>query len=195
MADLIVGSGPGVPSRVEVYDARTRKLVTTLSPFPAFRGGVSVSAGDVNGDRRADLIVGSGAGMRATVEVFDAHTGELLDSFSPFGNTFRGGVSVATVGARGETNVIVGSGPGTTAVVRLFAYKQHKPLWSFDAFSPTFTGGAAVGTLGGGGAPRLVVGAGAGGGSQVKVLDPATRQLTGTFLAAPGSAAVAVAGR
>jgi hypothetical protein len=190
-ADLVVGSGPGTASQVKVYDSATRTLVATISPFPrSFHGGVSVAAGDVDGDRKADLIVGPGPGTPAKVEVFDAVTHELRDSFSPFAPSFRGGVSVAAASARGRTNVIVGSGPGTTAIVRMFAYGQRSPLWSFDAFSPSFTGGAAVA---GGSAASLVVGTGAGGGSQVKVLDPTTRTLIGTFLAAPGSAAVAVA--
>jgi FG-GAP repeat protein len=193
-ADLIVGSGRGKASRVKVIDTVRHRLVSTLSPFPrSFRGGVSVAAGDVNGDHRADVIVGSGSGTRATVEVFDGATGELLDSFSPFARSFQGGVSVAAASTRGRTSVIVGTGPGPTAVVRVFVYGKRKPVWSFDAFAPTFTGGAAVAAGVGGSAPSLVVGAGAGGGSQVKVLDPATHKLTATFLAAPGSAAVTVA--
>jgi serralysin len=193
-ADLIVGSGRGKASRVKVYDNVKRRVVSIIAPFPrSFRGGVSVAAGDVNGDHRADVIVGSGSGARGTVEVFDGATGELLDSFSPFARSFQGGVSVAAASTRGGTSVIVGTGPGRTAVVRVFAYGKHKPVWSFDAFAPTFTGGAAVAAGVGGSAPSLVVGAGAGGGSQVKVLDPATHKLTATFLAAPGSAAVTVA--
>jgi hypothetical protein len=195
-AELIVGSGPGMTSEVKVYDTVTHKPIATLSPFPrSFHGGVSVAAGDVNGDRKADLIVGSGPGTPAKVEIFDAVTRELIDSFSPFAPSFRGGVSVAAASARGRANLIVGSGVGIPTVVRVFTYGTHTPLWSFDAFAPGFTGGAAVaaGTLAGGPGPSLVVGAGAGGGSQVKILDPSTRALIATFLGAPGSAAVAVA--
>src|SRR5262249_51447536 len=163
-------------------------------PVPRpFHGGVSVAAGDVNGDGKADVIVGSRSGMRATVEVFDGATGDLLDSFSPFASSFRGGISVAAASARRRTSVIVGTGPGPTAVVRVFAYGKRRPIWSFDAFSPPFTGGAAVAAGVVGSAPSLVVGAGPGGGSQVKVINPATHRLTATFLAAPGSAAVTVA--
>jgi hypothetical protein len=195
-ADLIVGSGPGMRSEVKVYDTVTHKPIATLSPFPpSFHGGVSVAAGDVNGDRKADLIVGSGAGTPAKLEIFDAVTRELIDSFSPFAPSFRGGVSVAAGSARGRANLIVGSGLGIPAVVRVFTYGTHTPLWSFDAFAPGFTGGTAVavGALAAGSGPSLVVGAGPGGGSQVKILDPSTRALIASFLGAPGSAAVAVA--
>jgi FG-GAP-like repeat/FG-GAP repeat len=194
-ADVVVGSGPGTPAQVKVYDSATRRSAIVLSPFArTFRGGVSVATADVNGDGHADLIAGSGAGMQATVAIFDGATTAPLDAFSPF-PSFRGGVSVTAARlAAGGPAVVVGSGSGTTAVVRAFAYGRHTPLWSVDAFAPTFTGGASVaaGVLGGSG-PSLVLGAGAGGGAQVKVLDGATHLLDATFLGAPGSAAVSVA--
>jgi hypothetical protein len=195
-ADVIVGSGPGMTTQVKVYNGATRKLVAAFSPFaPSFHGGVSVAAVDVNADRKADIVVGSGAGTPATVEVFDAATQLLLDSFSPFTPTFRDGVSVAAASLNGKPAVIVGSDPGTTAVVRAFAPKTHARLWSLDAFSPTFSGGAAVaaGVLADGSGPAVVLGAGAGGGSQIKILDGTTHRLLASFLGAPGSAAVSVA--
>src|SRR5207248_1678635 len=93
-ADLVVGSGPGMPAQVEVYAGATHKLFGTIRPFArSFRGGVTVAAGDVTGDRKAEIVVGSGSGMRATVDVFDASGQALLDSLSPFARTFRGGVT------------------------------------------------------------------------------------------------------
>jgi hypothetical protein len=195
-ADLIVGSGPGMTAQVKVYNEATRKLVAAISPFvSSFHSGVSVAGIDVNADKKADVVVGSGAGTPATVEVFDAATGVLLDSFSPFTPTFRDGVSVAAVSSKGKPHVIVGSGAGTTAVVRAFAYKTHAQLWSLDAFSSTFGGGVAVtaGALSDVAGPVVVVGAGEGGGSQVKVLDGTTHAVLASFLGAPGSAAVSVA--
>jgi hypothetical protein len=195
-ADVIVGSGPGMTTDVKVYNSATRRLIASFSPFTtAFHGGVSVAGIDVNADRKADIVVGPGAGTPATVEVFDAATRVLIDSFSPFAPSFRDGVSVAAAFLKGKADVIVGSGPGKTAVVRVVTYKTHARLWSVDAFSSTSNGGAAVaaGVLDGSSGPAVVVGAGAGGGSQVKVLDGTTHALRASFLGAPGSAAVSVA--
>jgi hypothetical protein len=167
-----------------------------FSPFTSsFHGGVSVAGIDVNADKKADIVVGPGAGTPATVEVFDAATGVLLDSFSPFTPTFRDGVSVAATSLKGKPYVIAGSGPGTTAVVRAFAYKTHARLWSLDAFSSTFSGGIAVaaGGLSDVAGPVVILGAGEGAGSQIKVLDGTTHATLASFLGAPGSAAVSVA--
>jgi hypothetical protein len=197
-ADLVVGNGPGPPAQVKVFDGRTRRLLTTLVPFGAsFRGGVSVAAGDVNGDGHADVIVGSGPGQPAQVQVFDGATGALLETLTPFGTSFTGGVAVAAgdVDGDGKADVIVGSGSGITAVVRVFRDATRTRLWSFDAFAPTFTGGVAVAVadLNHDGRADVVIGAGEGGGSQMKALDGKTHTALASVLAAPGSAALSVA--
>jgi hypothetical protein len=76
-ADLVVGAGFSGGPRVAVYEgasvtkATPTRLVNDFFALPdvAFRGGVSIDAGDVDGDGRADLIVGPGfgGGQRARV--------------------------------------------------------------------------------------------------------------------------------
>jgi FG-GAP-like repeat/FG-GAP repeat len=69
-AELLVGAGFGGGPRVAVYNGASiasavpARLVNDFFAMPelAFRGGVSIDAGDVDGDGRADLIVGPGFG-------------------------------------------------------------------------------------------------------------------------------------
>lgn len=76
-ADLLVGAGFGGGPRVAIYEglsvtqAKPTRVINDFFAIPdlAFRGGVSIDAGDVDGDGRADLIVGPGfgGGQRARV--------------------------------------------------------------------------------------------------------------------------------
>src|SRR5262249_9411868 len=62
-ADVVAGAGPGAPGgHVKVFDGATGSEIRSFFSFPGFDGGVTVAAGDVNGDHLADLIVGAGPG-------------------------------------------------------------------------------------------------------------------------------------
>ena len=67
----------------------------------AFRGGVFVACGDVDGDGRAEVITGAGAGGGSHVRIFAADGRSLgLDYMAYDGST--GGVRVAAVDVDGD---------------------------------------------------------------------------------------------
>lgn len=96
-ADLVVGAGFGGGPRVAIYDGTTvatanpTRLINDFFAIPdlAFRGGVSIDAGDVDGDGRPDLIVGPGFGGGQRTRVLSGmdimanqgHTAEPLADF------------------------------------------------------------------------------------------------------------------
>ena len=195
-ADLIVGSGPG-GGTVKVYDAASHRLLQVLMPFgPAYRAGVSVAAGALNGAGAVDVIVGSGPGSSARVKVLSGATGTLLETIAPFSASYTAGVSVAAgnLGGGPIADLVVATASGAPALVRVFAGLTTRRLLSFAPFPPSFMGGdtIAAADLNGDGRAELVVGSGAGGGAQVKVLDGVTGGLIASFLGASGSPAVAV---
>src|SRR4051812_2468817 len=71
----------------------TRETPASLSGV--FTGGVSVAAGDVNGDGILDLITGAGPDGGPHVKVISGATGQQLNSFYAYEPGFTGGVFVA----------------------------------------------------------------------------------------------------
>lgn len=101
-------AGADVPNGVFTDPLRLQ----TLTPFPFFRGGVSLAAADFDGDGTDDLAVGAAAGGRPRVNIYSLETScdagtlarpHLLNSFDAFSPGFRGGVSLAAGHVTGDT--------------------------------------------------------------------------------------------
>jgi hypothetical protein len=109
--------------------------------FPAsFIGGAVVAAADmgklVSGsfvntlDGKADIVVGSGAGIKTTVKVFDVSGAPTaVRSFTPFSTTatnYKGGVSlsVARINADLVPDIVVGAGVNGGSLVDVWAWSN-----------------------------------------------------------------------
>jgi hypothetical protein len=170
-----VGAGSGGAPEVKVFDA-SGSVVKVLGPNgavpfdflafnPDFRGGVRVALADVNGDGVPDVIAGAGPGSPPRVSVFDGKTGQLLQSFLAYDDTFRGGVYVA--GAAGK--IVTGAGPGGAPEVKVFDAATGATLADFNAFPAPFKGGVRVAAADVNGVTNIVAGAGPGGPPVVNV--------------------------
>ena len=186
--DLITGTGAGGGPAVKVYDGATGGVLASFFAYaPSFTGGVTVAAGDVDGDGRAEVIVGAGAGGGPQVVVFDGVTGSQEASFFAYDSGFRGGVFVAAGDTDGDglAEVVTGTGVGGGPDVRTFdlARGQAVQATGFFAYAPTFTGGVqvAAGDVTGDGIAEIISGTGPGGGPQVAVFTPAGRQVMSFF--------------
>ncbi|MFL5340321.1 MAG: FG-GAP-like repeat-containing protein [Gemmataceae bacterium] len=196
-----VGSGPGAPATVRVYDAKTGNLRAQLLPFANFSGGVHVAMGDVNSDGAADVIVGAGPGGGPAVKVYDGRTFAEIASFFAYDSSFTGGVFVAVgdINGDGKAEVITGAGPGGGPHVRVFSSDDPtQPLASFFAYTPNFAGGVAVaaGDVNGDGKADIITGAGPSGGPHVRAFsgaDPSTILLSFFAYASTFTGGVSVA--
>lgn len=134
--DLIVTAGFGGGPRISILDGTTilsgnrRNLVPDFFAFEQnLRNGVYATLGDVDGDGKADLILGAGPGGGPRVLVLSGATliagGPTVALAKPLSDSFvgdagqRGGVRVMAkdLDNDGKADVVVGSGTGNAATV------------------------------------------------------------------------------
>ena len=112
----------------------------SIRAFPAnFKGGATVTTADLTGDGKAEVIVGSGPGMPASVRIYDvASSPRLIDQFTPIGAGFTGGVSVKSAfwNQDGTPDIIVAGGRGAGSVTEVYdgtVAAAANPLLARDA--------------------------------------------------------------
>jgi hypothetical protein len=151
-AELLVAAGPGGGPQVRAFNGATGQLLPgplgSVFVFDvAFTGGVYVAAADLNGDGRAEIVVGAGAGGGPDVKVINGVTGVPVGDFMALNSSFTGGVRVSRVFSNqaGRTNLVAGAGPGAGPTVTVFDGLTLTQIDSFFAFDPRFAGGVFVG--------------------------------------------------
>lgn len=96
--ELIIGTGANSDPIVHIYD-RNYDFVTAFYPFEttAVRGGVSVAAGDFDGDGIEEIVTGAGPGSKPRVRIFDGRGEQLYSEFMAFSAIGAPGVEVRAV--------------------------------------------------------------------------------------------------
>ena len=141
--EVIVGAGIG--SAVKVFDGLTG-LEVAGKQFQAFargyKGGVTVAAGDVNGDGVDEIIVGSAKGTNL-VRIFD-HT---LTQLSEFRTAARHGVRLAAADVNGDgfADIIAGKSAGDDAAVSIFDGVTKLKVLDLSGYNPVGKVGSNVG--------------------------------------------------
>jgi len=179
IADLVVGTGPGIATRVLVLDGVNQSVLFTVDPFEAsFVGGVFVASGDVTGDGIADLVITPDEGGGPRVRIFSGDGFGLIADFLGIDDpNFRGGARAAIGDLNGDKigDLIVAAGFGGGPRVAGFDGRtlsqddKQKLFGDFLAFEEGLRNGifVASGDLDGDGKAELIAGGGPGGGPRV----------------------------
>jgi hypothetical protein len=188
VTDVVTGMAPirsftGLPvsaEPVKVFDGTTLGAlvptpVTSFHPYGSFTGGVHVACADLDGDGRAEVVVGRDGGGVGRVKVFsgaDLAVGTAtavadFDGIEDPANTSGAHVATGDLNGDGNPDVLVGAGGGPRAAVfdgtTLQAGENPVKFYGdFFAFDPaTFVGGihVAVADLDGDGDGEVLAGA------------------------------------
>jgi type VI secretion system secreted protein VgrG len=122
----------------------------TLLPGQAEVPTAGLAFGNHQHSAHPVIVVGMGKSPNTPeyVQVIDEESGAVLSQFAPYGNTFQGGIRIATgdltdLNGDGVDDIVTAPGWSTVAVVKVYDQSGNL-LTSFEPYGPTFTGGVQV---------------------------------------------------
>ena len=159
MLDTAIGAGLGGNAHVKVYDGATGAELLSFYAFDNYQGAISVALGDLDGDGKAELIVGSQTDSN-TVHVY-ATDGKLIRSFYAYSD-YAGGLNVSASDLDGDGTAevftsAVGAGGGPH--VKAFSaadFSEAISLYAADTAPTNRRVSVAVGDLNGDGEADIV---------------------------------------
>ena len=120
-------------------------VMVAAGDFGTYSGGVKTSSAP---DGRSEIVVGTNAGIRVQVRIYDASTVNpvLVTTLLPFASTFTGGVSLSTGRYTIDNidDVMIGAGVGGESRVQVYNGKNWNLRQNINAFSSFGRPNAAV---------------------------------------------------
>jgi len=142
--EIITGPGPGGGPHVKVLSKDGELLSEFMAYDENFRGGISVSLGDLDGDNIDEIVTGPMSGGGPHLKVF-SQNGSLISEFMAYDENFRGGISVSLgdLDGDGKDEIITGPGPGGGPHVKVLS-KDGELLSEFMAYDESSRAGIMI---------------------------------------------------
>ncbi len=150
--EIITGPGYGGASQIRIFNKKGEPQFTPgfFAFDPDFRGGVNLACGQVNSDKKREIIVGAGPSAGAHVRVFNYQGNFIGLDFFPFSSDDQGGVAVslAQVDADPAKEVVTSVQSFGIPLVKIYNADAAQTIVSeFKAYSEDFYGGVQTAAL------------------------------------------------
>jgi hypothetical protein len=108
--EIVTGAGVGGGPQVRIFNQNGKVLGGFFAYDKNSRFGVTVAAGNLNGNSDRQIITGTGPGVQPQVRVWDKF-GKLISQFFAYDKTVAGGITVgaADINGDGKDEVLAGS--------------------------------------------------------------------------------------
>jgi hypothetical protein len=144
--EIVTGTENGGGAQIRIFNTDGALINPGFFAYdPAFRGGVNVAVGDLDGNGTNEIVAGAGVGGGPHVRVFNKDGKLINPGFFAYDPAFRGGVNVAVgdVDADEIDEIVTGPGLGGGPHVRVFDRDGHLRS-QFFAFGESGTDGVEV---------------------------------------------------
>ncbi len=121
--EIVTGTENGGGAQIRIFNSDGKLINPGFFAYDkAFRGGVNVAVGDLNGDGTKEIIAGAGVGGGPHVRVFNKDGKLINPGFFAYDPNFRGGVNVAVgdLDGNGVDEIVTGPGKGGGPQIRVF---------------------------------------------------------------------------
>ena len=182
--DLIVSQASEGPAWVKVYTFTPREInlhSEFLAYAEGFKGGCYVAAGNVMGNKKAEIITGAGAGGGPQVRIFGGKGKWKQKQWFAFDESFRGGVTVAAgnLNKKKKAEIVVGQASQGQAWIKIYKKRGTELISQFKAYPDEMDEGVtiSIGKVKKNKKRKIITGPGGGWGPEVKVFGKKGKQV------------------
>lgn len=195
-AEIITAPMSGTKPDIRIFGLSNGKIVRVMPNFLAydksFRGGIAVSAGDLDGDEIPEIITVPLSGGGPQIRIFSFRNKQyrpINSGIMAYASNFRGGVNLAAgdVNGDGKVEIMTGIVKSGGPQVRVFGFGQNNKFGlvkaGFMAYDKNFRGGISVASvdINHDGTNEIITGVGGNSNPTVRIFSQSGKQVSKEF--------------